>query len=107
MSILQRRIPGATLTDSPDSDPDSAYAQACRDRDAAEGAAMYWEQQAGDRDKDADRMAAERDQAIVERDDHAARSLPHLDTPDWPETDQPVGALIGDELADQYGGWWE
>jgi hypothetical protein len=81
MSILQRRIPGATLTDSPDSDPDSDYAQACRDRDAAEGAAMYWEQQAS--------------------------SLPHLDTPDWPETDQPVDALIGDELADQYGGWWE
>jgi hypothetical protein len=54
---------------------------------------MYWEQQAGDRDWDADRMAAERDQAIVERDDHAARSLPHLDTPDWPETDQRVDAL--------------
>jgi hypothetical protein len=89
MNVLPKRSPGATLTHNPDDD----YASACRDRDAAEGAAMYWEQQAGDRDKDADRMAAERDQAIVERDDHATRSLPHLDTPDWPETDQ-------------YGGWW-
>jgi hypothetical protein len=35
-----------------------------------------------------------------------ARVLPHLDTPDWPETDHPVDALIGDELAAQYGGWW-
>jgi hypothetical protein len=33
------------------------------------------------------------------------RVLPHLDTADWPETDQPVDALIGDELAAQYGGW--
>jgi hypothetical protein len=42
----------------------------------------------------------------AERDDLSIRSLPHLDTANWPPTDEPAEALIGDELADKFGGWW-
>lgn len=37
--------------------------------------------------------------------DLSAQALPHLSTPTWPQTDQPVKALIGNELAERFGGW--
>jgi hypothetical protein len=64
VNLLPKRTPGATLTDNPDDD----YAQACRDRDGAEGAAMYWEGEANKANRELDRIAKQRDDLILERD---------------------------------------
>jgi hypothetical protein len=51
-------------------------------------------------------VGAERDAAVVERDDLSVRSLPYLESRDWPQVPDQ-GAPIGDEIAGQYGGWPE
>ena len=68
-------------------------------------------------EQERDEARAERDQldkaleeAVVEIDAHAARSLPHLHTPDWEPTPNPVNALIAEQLhaeqtAPGFKGW--
>lgn len=53
-----------------------------------------------------ERLAKERDELLTERDDLSARSLPCYGTAtSWPLLPDQ-GTPIGDELAQQYGGWW-